>query len=185
MNVKNLNTKVDHFMLRQHGEWGQLFVCEDTYTISIISSFGNWAFSWSDIGTETFYSFLYTMHTDYLCSKLEPQKYFNAESTIFETKKYILNVRKLNSITKKQARDAFNILNDLQQSYIPNEDVFYSLYKELKEEYNTDNSILDDYDTFIMIRTINPQLKEFINTFWMPFIAWHQEQSSKHNFSNN
>ncbi|MBU2701132.1 hypothetical protein Ga0466249_002246 [Sporomusaceae bacterium BoRhaA] len=99
------------------GEWAIFTIDENGGLFNCHSSYGDYAYSWPNHGRKTFKHFLIELERDYwyLLNKVSDKTYFNFDKTVAKWKKEIIEWRKECEITKQQARDAFDVINDLDE----------------------------------------------------------------------
>jgi hypothetical protein len=79
--------------------------------ITVVSSWGNYAYAWWGTGKEDFRDFILAMRrdTDYLFGKLGGRNVFDGELTEREIKRRILEARRSREIDNETARDEWDI----------------------------------------------------------------------------
>ncbi|SFM09643.1 hypothetical protein [Pelosinus propionicus] len=90
--------------------WATFTIDENGGLFNCQSDYGDYSYSWPRHGRKTFKHFLIEITRDYhyLLNKISDTTYFNFDKTISEWKKLIIEWRKDNGINKKQAREAFD-----------------------------------------------------------------------------
>jgi len=91
-------------------EWkgGGTFDCQSDY--------GNYANTWTAIGSRTFKQFLCGLDMDYFLKKTRPRDYriFDAEKTCKQIKENIIESRKNNDLSKEDARTCWEEIDDIE-----------------------------------------------------------------------
>lgn len=94
------------YYVRHKYEYAVMFVT-DTGVVSVVSTFGNFGYFWSDPGTHIL-SFLVGCDFGYLKSKFFTKNSIDMVSTKSRIKDDILNLRKVRSMTSRQARECWD-----------------------------------------------------------------------------
>ena len=108
-------SKIEKYDIRWGaGEWAIFSIDEKSGMMQCLSSYGKWSYAWPHHGRKTFKHFLLEMERDwdYLLRKVS-DPVFDFDQSVKYWKKHIIDVRRENSCTKEQARDAFDVINDL------------------------------------------------------------------------
>jgi hypothetical protein len=106
-----LNAGWDYVWLTYHQEKG---------FISITSSYGNWSYIWSSMGEGTTLSQFFSQADKfYLSNKLWDHKqkktYFDLQQGITDIKEEILRERKEEVLSRKDARNLYDLVEDLEE----------------------------------------------------------------------
>ena len=98
-------------------EWAEAAVREwpKGGSISIQSSFGNFANTWTAIGSDTFTEFLRSLDFDYFMRKARPDDYeeFDLALTLAEIRKYLLGARRQAYLSKANARTCWDEIAEM------------------------------------------------------------------------
>lgn len=97
-------------LLFNRGDWAMFTIDEKAGLLGCHSSYGDYSYAWPNHGRETFKHFLIeiTRSPGYLLNKVSDRTYFDFDKTIDAWKERIVGWRKDGSITKEQARDAYD-----------------------------------------------------------------------------
>jgi len=98
-------------------EWATIMIDENTGTLAITSSFGNWSFTWGKhaLGCPTLHGFLSGTHSDYVASKCIPRdcrEVYDFEVTKQALIKDLLLERRLRRVDNFIARERYDELRD-------------------------------------------------------------------------
>ena len=109
-------SKIEKYDIRWGaGEWAIFSIDETTGLMQCMSSYGEWSYAWPHHGRTTFKDFLLEMERDwqYLLRKVSATV-FDFDQSIKYWKNHIIDIRRAAGCTKEQARDAFDVIDDLE-----------------------------------------------------------------------
>jgi hypothetical protein len=122
-----------------HGDWGVLLLDEASGTVSINSSYGDWANSWTAAGRGagvTLKEFFCSCGPDYLADKLDDSKdQFDQEATIRDMRRQIVEERRGRGVDKEDARKAWDGLDDMAIENYESADRFHDDLDRDVDEY--------------------------------------------------
>lgn len=141
-------------------------ICEETGSLMINSPYGNFSYIWtkSGRGGESLHKFLSTLHFDYFMDKTYGGNHKEADipATLASYKKDVIEDRKRNDISREEAREIMDGLNEI--SPFSDENHFYSqlyCHDALQSRY---------FDGAPWIKTREKEtLRHFWNEIWTPF----------------
>ena len=108
--------KIEKYDIRWgRGEWAVFSIDEKIGMIQCMSSYGNWSYAWPNHGRKTFKHFILELERDYdyLLRKVS-DPVFDFDKSIAYWKRHIIELRRAGSCTRKAARDAFDVIDDLE-----------------------------------------------------------------------
>lgn len=164
------------FHVRHKGEWADIMVIagqsdpaifgRDTgyVKVNINSSYGGWAYSWPSIGPGHWSFFLNDLDIDYCLNKLMGHRElyeFDHDKTIRTMKSYILERRQQDDIGCREARNAWNYLDEIYWT----ED-----QREFLDQVYHIPVFSDDYWEWPRY-SINPTARGFWDRVWRPWIT--------------
>jgi len=158
----------ERYDIRFKYEWAIFTIDENGGLFNCHSSFGDYSYSWPSHGRKTFKHFLIeiTRDYDYLLNKVSDKSYFDFDKTITEWKGKVIEWRKELSISKDQAREAFDAINDLEDGMSAD----YT-YSRLIESYGIKNlDICDAWEAFDCVKEY-PRSAMIFATEIMPMFA--------------
>lgn len=100
----------------QPGEWADAFVREWPRggSISIQSSFGDFAYTWTSIGSDTFRAFLRSLDFDYFMGKASAKDFreFDLDLTVRAIRDNLLEARRQGDMSREEARTCWSEIDD-------------------------------------------------------------------------
>ena len=134
----------------RHGDWAAITIDENGGLFNCHSSFGDYTYSWPSHGRKTFKHFLIEITRDYfyLLNKVSDKTYFNFDKTVADWKKKIIGWRKNYEITKEQARDAFDVIKDLEDGMSSD----YTYMRLIESDGIRNLDIADEWEVFGCIK---------------------------------
>ncbi len=114
MSKSSKEVEVRRYVLRPPDSfgWAIVVIGSDGY-FSACSDYGNYAFIWGSHGRDDFREFLLDARKDtsYFANKLSAGgEVYDADATIAEVKKYIIELRREDGFSKEKARDEWDLL---------------------------------------------------------------------------
>lgn len=98
------------------GEWADAFVREWPRggSISIQSSFGDFAYTWTSIGSDTFRTFLRSLNFEYFMGKACPKDFreFDLDLTVQGIRENLLKARRQGDLSKEDARTCWSEIEE-------------------------------------------------------------------------
>ncbi|MDQ7095976.1 hypothetical protein REC12_20485 [Desulfosporosinus sp. PR] len=145
----------------KHNGWATFTIDENGGLFNAQSDFGNYSYAWPNHGRKSFKHFIVqdlARDPEYVLGKISKEDYFNLEKAENGWKARIIDIRKQDACTKKQARDAWEFINELDLSgsvdYIQNEIYSSSEISAISEEPWYDFEIELDYP-YMAVRFAN------------------------------
>ena len=150
------------------GEWAIFTIDENGGLFNCHSSYGDYSYSWPNHGRKTFKHFLIEITRDYwyLLNKVSDKTYFNFDKTVAEWKKKIIEWRKELSITQEQARDAFDVINDLEDGMSAD----YTYMRLVESDEIRALEVADEWEVFDCVKEY-PREAMFFAEKIMPMLA--------------
>lgn len=99
------------------GEGWAIFVLGSDGYFSVVSDFGNYSYIWSSIGCDDFREFLLEIESGYLLGKISRQTEWQGEEVLKSVKQYILEHRRDGSYTREEAREEWDLLQEVNDFY--------------------------------------------------------------------
>ncbi|KFX55810.1 hypothetical protein FDC50_15020 [Clostridium botulinum] len=98
------------------GEWAFITIDESTGLFQAHSSFGDYNYSWPYHGRKSFKHFILELADDpsYFLGKVAKDDYFYDDETKENWKKKIIEDRRENYLNKEQARELWNIVEEIE-----------------------------------------------------------------------
>lgn len=148
---------IKRYDVRDGHEWA-VVVADHKGFLGVVSSYGNYAFHWTDFGKD-FKSFLLSIDEGYLVKKLTfgQKLHYDEAATLAATKYEIMRLRKEGLFTKPQARQEWELLGDFNDLYHQGD--FEAWFQE--------TSLLDASECYRSQR--DPQTVTFAKTLWPKF----------------
>lgn len=148
-----------------HGGWA-VFTIDENGLFNCQSDYGDYQYMWPRHGRKSFKHFILELARDshYLLRKVAKDDYFYEDETLEKWKQAIITERKENNITKNQARDLWDEINqiDLSNSYSAQQGIYESrLINEIYEE---------PWYVFEVVTGYEPQARYFAKEI-MPMFA--------------
>ena len=115
-------------------DWAVIMVDERGGVLQILSDYGEWSHAWPHHGRKSFKHFLVELGRDtyYLMNKLHgTPDAFQEEKTKVEFRKRILELRRDSTLTKDEARDAWQLIEDAD--WQSSESVWHTVSDNYKE----------------------------------------------------
>lgn len=106
----------EHYVVRAEGmEWADIVISEKLGLFCAYSTFGNYVYRWTSIGSRTLKQFLAGLDRDYFMEKTRGRawKEFDLDATIADIKRHVLELRRAGDLTADQARAAWEDIGDL------------------------------------------------------------------------
>lgn len=162
-------SQAEKYLVRAGHERAFIFVDEDTGTLAIVSSFGNWGYTWTAYGApeRTLKEFLAGLEFDYFFGKVDDHnkgREFDAEKTVENAKRVIIEWRRGGG-DRGIARDAWDDLILVQdETDGGRQDVFMTRMYESSDLYQ-----VFDGD-FSAAQRRHPQCEGFWTKIWPVFL---------------
>lgn len=163
-------SEIERYIVRGAGvhklEWGFIYVDEEKRVFTSYTSFGSYAYCWSNIGPATLKEFLRDLDFDYFMKKAAGNDYmhFDFDATINGMKAFIADKRRQGALDKNKARDVWYEIERIanrQSVDLFVDDVYSS--KEICDAYG------HDFEGVIR-NSPNPQCTGFWNVIWPEFL---------------
>ena len=99
------------------GEWAIFSIDETIGMMQCMSSYGKWSYAWPNHGRKTFKHFILELERDYdyLLRKVS-DPVFDFDKSIAYWKRHIIELRRDGSCTREAARNALDVINDLDDT---------------------------------------------------------------------
>ncbi len=91
--------------------WAVVVMCSDGY-FSTVSDYGNYAFWWTHHARDDFRKFILSADDDYVRRKLDPEKHYDGNTTLWIVKSAIIRLRREGEWTRDQAREEWDLLDE-------------------------------------------------------------------------
>ncbi len=157
--------------------WGNISLefGRESVNVMINSDFGHYAYNWTHTGPDP-YDFLCRINRDYAMNKLSDGKLYEPDVEKFgdQVKKSILELRYDRSITKEQARDAWDDLIPITTEYNDANAIWTKLI-----DSDWFNTIFGDYENLPSAQRVRPEIEQFWKYIWLPFVDHLKEQRAK------
>lgn len=158
----------------ENNNWlASIFLDDELGQISVQSDYGSYSYWWTKTGrgTETLKEFLSRANSDYVMDKFGyggKNDHFYSSKTIDKIRQEILETRKNRRITKKEARDCFYELDEVDDDYNTSQE----LYTELDRWATTTMELIYNNSPYDIpwVNDTHPQLKAFMDKVWPLFI---------------
>ena len=106
---------VERYAIRAGNEWAYIYIDEGSGVFTSYSSFGNYAYQWRSIGGATLKEFLSDLNFSYFMGKARSGYLrFDGEATIEGIKRTIVEQRREDCLTRKEARAAWEDLSSIE-----------------------------------------------------------------------
>ena len=154
----------------ENGNWAQIYIDSEHNTLMCQSTFGDYGYPyWHPAKTETFKDFLIGMENEkqYLLEKVA-KKEFDLDLTVQNWKAQIIEWRRSENCTKNQAREMWDVINDLADSGANASELYHNLedYPTFREVCSDwwDGAIASDYtiDAYAFADIVFPALVEVL-----------------------
>ena len=155
-------SKIEKYDIRWgRGEWAIFSIDEKTGLIQCHSSFGDWSYQWPNHGRKSLKHFILELERDwqYLLGKVS-DKVFDFEKSVKKWKRIILEDRRKYSIKKDEAREAYDLINDLDESQGE------YCYIKMMERSAVSNLSPDAWEVFSAVSVYPSQAITFAKTIW-------------------
>lgn len=161
------------YVVRAHHEWGYFFIHEPSGSFSAITSFGNFAYIWSSIGTRTLKEFLQNLGYDYFFTKTDAPRRgmrWDKDGSVKAIKETIIDRRRKAYITRDQARDAWQAVEQIAEDTggQPAEEGIFAT--RVYDDWDISTALRNDYEG-ITAQVRDPQCLGFWKTLWPVFLA--------------
>ncbi|NDV94852.1 hypothetical protein D0T84_07960 [Dysgonomonas sp. 521] len=143
---------------------------DKTGRIQIASDYGSWQNYWGACGC-SFKEFLTKIDMWYFAGKVGESDWFDSDATHKRIKKDIIESRRGNDISEDEARDLWDVVNDMFIDICGKESYWHhaydndKLWRFYREPY-----------AYPCITDISPQFKRFWNEAWVVFINQIKEE---------
>jgi hypothetical protein len=138
--------------------------------VAIQSQYGDYAYCWRSIGSDSLAEFLCSLDLDYFMTKAaaKPWQELDFEATIAALKRGIIDSRREMSLEKETARDGWEALERIDEDECRSTSQFYAALG--REFSGQSGEAIDLYDLPIIER-IRPEVEAFWNIVMPPFRA--------------
>lgn len=135
-------TEVERYTVKLGYEWAFIYVDETNGVFTCYSSFGNYCYRWTHIGTTTLKEFLLDLDFDYFMGKTRPGYLrYSQEATLTSVRSDIISCRRSLDLTKDEARAAWNSMDDVHMTSGNDVTAFYYEFQKseaLMKVYDND-----------------------------------------------
>jgi len=160
------------YTLRWKGSacWAVFFVDEETYCLSVLSDYGDYAYRWGQPG-ESFKKFLTTCDRSYVIGKLGQGdgKWFDADKTIENLERHVEELLKSKALTSRQKDDIEDHLQEIKDWGARTNEGFSVILMQGAIAEHTPDFYESARDIFVTGH--HPQLVSFMDKIWPEFIA--------------
>ena len=156
------------YVTNKRGAWAQLLFDDREYRAILLTAYGNWSFSWLDIGKQHFAQFLAECDYEYLGKKFlsSPEKrFFDYEATVAAVKQAICELRKERLISKELAKSEWHLISKVWRSDRGLDD----WCDEISWEDWMEQTLLEDEYDYIVYK-FDPNWQLFWDFLWVPGI---------------
>ena len=134
--------------------------------ITVASIHGNWSYYWGACG-EDYKTFLVSLDIHYVARKTKNNGFFDVEKAVAELKGNIIECRKEEDITAKEARSYYDAAKHLAS---------YSDINEYEYEHSQSSLINFGSGYPTLSFSIDPRFRQFWQTSWKAFIEKIKEE---------
>lgn len=164
--------KAEHYSIVKGMEWAEFFIIdhEKSGSISVISTFGNYAYHYSNIGSQKFKEFLTKTSFHSFMGKTFPEyDGFDCDKTIEAIKKDLFEARREKELSKEQVRDYYD---EIEYLYCHTDEVSFNYeFQDLQVA-----SFFDFSPSEFKQTSISSQAQGFWDEFWIPFTKMLTEE---------
>lgn len=171
MEIREFPGVVEKYVLMPDREWGIIYIDEGAGVLSVVSSWGNWAYSWHNHGCPSLKHFLVQIARDqdtYLENKLAGSQWFDSEATEREIRRKVIEQRRDGDLDKKLARICWDALEDFPHSKAEYYHWIYDQCIGLQEIIGEDEPIC--------IEGPPPSVREFKKRCFIPFAEYLKKE---------
>ena len=173
--TKVIKSQAELYQVRAGGcTWGDIvLVCgKESVSVMATSDYGSFDYFWSHCGGEP-KAFLCGLDFQYTMKKLTNGKLYVPDPDGYEVeiKENIIEARKDESLTKEQARTAWDDMLSHKEAY-PEGDLFY----QGLVEHNLFEQVFGDYENLPSSEVECCRAVDFWKDIWAPFIAELKEE---------
>lgn len=150
------------------GEWAIIFISERGGILAILSDYGNWSYTWSHHGRESFRHFLVELgrDTDYLMKKLGGGvNWYDAAATERAISTAIDLALVQGEISKETAQAAREHVKHCDFHDVG------AAYRLWDEEESIADVFGEDFDAVPVVKDYEPGLRQFTERLWPLFVA--------------
>lgn len=157
----------EFYQVRDGSEYAYVMLHERTGNLSINSSYGNFAYQWTAIGTFTLKDFLSDLNMDYFCQKAYQGEYvvFDLERSIRSLKLQVIEVCTHRNESLKFVLDALDEADGL-------DGYTFDEFDHNLTMSDTFSELLDGDFQGIAVSKVNPQCVAFWSRLWPKIIVW-------------